>query len=91
MTYDSKLLATIARSKYVERCHLNTTDLREINGCPGLLWVDEDETWNNMSIADKQAWLDDAVLWLDNVKTNMPYAYEYLMENWREVDVYPVT
>ena len=90
MSYDSNLLATIARSKYVERCHLESSDLRDINGCPGLSWVNEDSDWYALSAADKKTWIDEAVAWLDNVKVSMPYAYDYLINNWREVDEYPV-
>lgn len=90
MAANTELVATIARAQYVERCHLESSDLREINGCPGLAWEQEDDNWYKMSATQKKPWLDAAEVWLVDLEVKNNLAYTYLINNWREVDVFPV-
>ena len=90
MAANTDLINTIARAQYVERCHLECSDLREINGCPGLAWEQEDDNWYGMSSSQKKPWIDNAEAWLVELEEKNNLAYSYLITNWRGVDVFPV-
>ena len=82
---DKNLIYSVARTQYVRR-NVEPYSLAE------MVWtsstnnsLNEYVTWTNMSIEQKQEWLDKAEQWLLNLESVRPNVYKILAEGYVDI------
>ena len=73
MTYDKDMIRTIARCLFIYPKEYKQT---------GYDWSIKQREWETLNDDEKLVWYDKANLWLESLKTNMPNAYQFYMDNW---------
>jgi len=71
-THPREIINTIARCMFI-------TPLEHIH--TGYDWPSKQREWEALTENQKQIWYDKALVWLDNLKKQMPDAYEFYMSH----------
>lgn len=82
------IINQMAKSLFVRRGQFGSPEVGEDPNSfhiyePGSKWLDEFNTWNNLSDQDKEIWVSDATAWMTALQEKSPTTYSYIMSHYK--------